>query len=119
MTTTAAREFGRQLRLDIAFEDLAVHCALDDPRRDEAIAAQAGNEGRRAPMSEGRVRQVALTLRRRAGALGQPGVGRGFIMKTRRPKTLAKNGFRPVKQRSRAALTSGRSCSLAPSVFCG
>lgn len=75
----ARLQFGRQLRLDIAFEYLAVHRALDDPGRDQAMAAQAGDEGLGAPMSERRMRQVALALRRPAGALGQFGVGRGLV----------------------------------------
>ncbi len=75
----APLQFGCQLRLDVAFEDLAVHRALDDPWSDEAVTAQAGDEGLRAPVPEGRMRQIALPLRRPAGALGQLGVGRGLV----------------------------------------
>ena len=50
-----ARLQGRcQLGLDVGVEDLAVHGLIDHPRRDEAIAAQAGDEGLRRPVSERR-----------------------------------------------------------------
>lgn len=51
-----------ELGLDIGFEDLAVHRAIDDEGRGEAVAAQAGDEGLGIPMTEGGLGAQALAL---------------------------------------------------------
>lgn len=43
----------RQLGADLGIEGRAVHSPVDDPRGDEAIAAQARDEGLRVPLAEG------------------------------------------------------------------
>lgn len=77
----AWRQFGRELSFDIQLEASHVHRRIDDPWRDHAMAAQAGDEGLRLPPPERRMRPVALTLGRPAGALGQLGVCRRLIDK--------------------------------------
>ncbi len=42
-----------ELGLHVGFEDPSVHGFVDNPRRRQAIAAQAGDEGLRSPMAEG------------------------------------------------------------------
>jgi hypothetical protein len=71
----ASRQFGSELDLDIALEARPVHRRVEEPGRNHAVAAQAGDEGLRFPPAEGRVRPVALPLCRPAGSLGQLGVG--------------------------------------------
>lgn len=71
----AGRKFGSELSFDIVFEDGRVHRRIDDPWRDEAMAAQPGNEGLCLPLTEWRMRAVALALGRPAGSLAQLCVG--------------------------------------------
>lgn len=75
----AGRQFGSELRFDVAFEDGGVHRRVDDPRRDKTVASQPGDEGLRLPFAEWCMRPEALALRRPAGAFGQLGVGRCLI----------------------------------------
>lgn len=75
----ARRQFGNELGFDVSLEDGGVHRRIDDPRRDEAMTAQTGDEGLCLPATERRVGLVTFALRRPAGALGQLGVRRGLI----------------------------------------
>ena len=66
-----ARRQGRgELGLDIELEDRAVHGFVDDPGGGQSVAAQAGNEGLRAPMAKGR---LGLEARADPGASAKPG----------------------------------------------
>lgn len=75
----AGLQFRRELGFDIGLETSSVHWCVDDPGRDHGVAAQAGDEGLRLPAAERCMRAIALSLRRPAGALGQPCVGRSFV----------------------------------------
>lgn len=90
-----------QLSFD-ALEDGSIHRRVDDPRRDETVASQPGDEGLRLPFAEWRMRPVALALRRPAGAFGQLGVGRRPSIKISRAKALLKSRFRSPIHSSRA-----------------
>ncbi len=64
-----------ELGLDIGVEDLAVHRLIDHPRRDEAIATQAGDEGLRRPVPErcpGLQAGAAARAAAQTGHLGRP-----------------------------------------------
>jgi len=75
-----ARLQGRcQLGLDVGVEDLAVHGLIDHPRRDEAIAAQAGDEGLRRPVSERRPGLQASPAARAAAQTRHLGRRAGFV----------------------------------------
>lgn len=57
----AGPKLRRELGLDIEVEDLAVHGAVQNPGGDQAVAAQAGDEGLGQPVAEGRIGDQALT----------------------------------------------------------
>lgn len=84
----AGLKLGSQLRLDPGLEARCVHGRVDDPRRDHAMASQAGDEGLRLPLAEGRMCLVAFALGRPACAFGQPGV-RGCLI----DEDQARQGF--------------------------
>ena len=88
-------KLGSQLRLDPGLEAPGVHRRIDDPRRDHAVAAQAGDEGLRMPFAEGSVRPVALAFRRPAGALGQPGVGGRLVDEDQTGQGLGEEALAP------------------------
>lgn len=70
---------GGELGLGIALEDRTVHGFVDDPGNGQAVAAQAGDEGLRAPMAEGRLGFEACAD---PGASPKPGHlrrGAGFV----------------------------------------
>lgn len=75
----AGRQLWSELGFDVVFKDGGVHGRVDDPWRDEAMAAQPSDEGLCLPLTEWRVRAVARALRRPAGALAQLGVGGRLI----------------------------------------
>lgn len=91
----AGPKLGRQLRLDPAFEAPAVHRRIDDPRRDHAMTAQAGDEGLGVPLAEGRVCLVALSRGRPAGALGQLGIGGRLVDEDQARQGLGEEALSP------------------------
>jgi hypothetical protein len=78
--TTSPGWQGRcQLGLDVGVEGLAVHGLIDHPRRDEAIVAQAGDEGLRGPVSERRPGLQAGTAARAAAQTRHLGRRAGLV----------------------------------------
>lgn len=64
----AGLDFGRQLRLDPGLEASALHGGIDDPRRDHAVTAQAGDEGMRLPLAERSLRSSQTATGSKASA---------------------------------------------------
>lgn len=91
----AGRQFGSELSFDVALEDGGIHRRVDDPRRDETVASQPGDEGLRLPFAEWRMPPVALALRRPAGAFGQLGVGRRLIDEDQPRQSLVEEALSP------------------------
>lgn len=113
----AGRQFGSELSFDVALEDGGIHRRVDDPRCDETVASQPGDEGLHLPFAEWRMRPVALALRRPAGALVSLVLVDVSSMKISRAKALLKKRFRRPIHSSRAWRTSARCCSLDCRVF--
>ena len=104
----------RQHLFDVGAKDPAVHRAIDDEGGGDPVAAQRRNEGRGFPMA---VRHRSLQpLTARASAAGPRHVGGG-------PRLVDEHQLAgvqarlPRRQASRAAATSGRSCSAAWRAF--
>jgi len=91
----AGRQFGSELRFDVAFEDSSIHRRVDDPRRDKAMASQSGDEGLRLPFAEWRMRPEARAFRRPASAFGQLGVGRRLIDEDQPRQSLVEEALSP------------------------
>ena len=51
---------GCQLRSDVGVESIAIHCAVEDPGRDEFVASEARDEGLGSPFAEWRFGVQAL-----------------------------------------------------------
>lgn len=85
----------RQLRFHPDLEGAPVHRAIDDPGGGQAMAAQGRDAGLAFPASERRVGPVALSFLRPAGALGQLGVGGGFVDETQPRHGLVEEGLAP------------------------
>ncbi len=64
---------------DVGGKSRAVHCALDDPWRDQGILRQARDQGLRSPTSEGRVHRQAFTPFRPPSQAGEVRLHRGFV----------------------------------------
>lgn len=92
----ARRQFGNELGLDVSLKDGGVHRRIDDPWRDEAMTAQASDEGLCLPAAERRVGLVALALRRPARAFGQLGVGRCLIKEDQARQGLVEETLAPI-----------------------
>lgn len=78
---------------NVDLEDLSVHGSVDDPGRDEAVAAQTGDEGLCLPGPKGRFCAVTLPARRPACSFGELGISGGFIDKNQ-------PGQGPIEERS-------------------
>ena len=68
-----------ELGFDIGVEDQPVHGRIDNPRGDEALAAQPGNQGLGAPMAERRLGSQPLAFQKPSAQPDHFGVGAGFI----------------------------------------
>jgi len=86
---------GSELGLDIDLEAHPVHRGVDDPRRDHAMAAQAGDEGLRLPAPERGIGPVAFAFLRPATSFGQPGIGRGLADEDEARQCVGEEGFAP------------------------
>lgn len=91
----AGLEFWSQLGLDPRLEMAGVHRCIDDPWGDQAMAAQAGDEGLCLPLAKGGMRLVTVAFRRPAGAFGQLGVGRCFVDEDQARQGFAEEGLAP------------------------
>ena len=58
---SAGRDLGDQHFADVGGEGGAIHCALDDPWRDQCVLCQASNQRLRTPTAKGRVHRQAFT----------------------------------------------------------
>jgi len=81
-----------ELGFDPGVEGGTVHCPGDDPRSDEAIAGQPGDEGLCVPAAERGLTGQALVPRGATAEPGQPGPDRGFIDKDQ-PLRVNRAGF--------------------------
>ena len=87
---------------------------VDDARRVDAVVVQRGDEGHRRPAAERHLRPKPPAARSPARSGPMLVLARVSSRKTsRRGSTLACRAF----QRTRLRATSGRSCSLASTVF--
>lgn len=68
-----------ELGLDIGLKDRAVHRLVDDPGRGQAVAAQAGDEGLRSPVAEGRFGFQASADTSAPAKTGHLGGGAGLV----------------------------------------
>lgn len=69
----------RELGAHIGLEGLAVHGAFDHPRRDQFMAAKAGDEGLGVPFSERSLGDEPLPLPAAAPERRHVGLDRGFV----------------------------------------
>ena len=99
---------------DIGEERLAGHRTVEHHRRAEAVAPQRGDKGGSFPVAERGLGQQAAAARRTTVEPGHLGAGAGLVDKDK--FVGIDKGTRRCQMRRRAA-TSGRSCSLARSVF--
>lgn len=67
------------MRLDIGFEDTLVHRRVDDERRGQSAALQAGDKGLCLPMSERRFCEEPLTFRATPAVARHLGRGSGAL----------------------------------------
>lgn len=75
----APAERGSELRFDPQVEGSAVQGFVDDPWRGERVAAQAGDEGLRVPVAEGRGAKQPLTAPGAATQSDHLGGDGGFV----------------------------------------
>ena len=68
-----------QLGFDVSLEDAPIHRRIDDERRDERLAAQAGDEGLRLPMSERGLGEKPLAFPATAAQACHLGGGSGLV----------------------------------------
>ena len=113
-----ARLEGRsKLSREVSFENAPVHRRVNDEGGGQGVAAQAGDEGLRLPMSERGFRRslwpLALRPRRRVILVVVPVSSR----KTIQCGSSRMIGWRVEVHSSRACFMSGRSCSLARRVL--
>ena len=75
----ARRERGGKHALHVGAEDDAVHGAIDDKGRDDAVMTQASDEGGRLPVSVGYPTDQSLSASASAVAACHVGLGPGLI----------------------------------------
>ena len=110
----AGPQRGGQNPLNPGLEDAAVDRAVDDERRDNARAAQCGDESGGFPMSVRHTHAQALAAQTATVTTGHIGAGPAFIDEDE----LRRVEFElPSNQASRRLRTSGRSCLAACGVF--
>lgn len=72
-------ELWYQHLLDVGLKGFAIHCALDDPRRNQRVGAEACDESLCTPRPEGRLHDQPLASLGPATLAGQVGFDRGFV----------------------------------------
>jgi len=65
----------------IGCEGMAIHCALDDPRRDQGVLAQSGDQRLGSPTAKWRVHRQSLASQGPPPQAGEVGFHGGFVNK--------------------------------------
>ena len=73
--------FRYQHFVQIGCEGRAIHCALDDPRRDQGVLAQPGGQRLGSPTAKWRVHRQPLAAQGPSPQAGEPGFHSGFVNK--------------------------------------
>ena len=116
--TTSPGSMGRsQLGFDVSLEDPPIHRRVDDERRGERVAAQAGDEGLRLPMSERGLGEKPLALQATAAQARHLGGGSGLVKEDEPARLKPHLRLANADPFLAACLTSGRSRSLATTVL--
>lgn len=88
---------------DVGGKGRTIHCALDDPRSDQGILCQAGDQRLRAPTAKRRIHRQALAAFCPAPQPCQIGLHCGFINEDNAFRQ-GRNGGKPVFEPVRALL---------------
>ncbi len=105
-----------ELCLDVSIEGLAIHGAVDDPWRNQAVAPQSRDEGLRKPFAERRLPAQSLASKAAPSKPAHIGLYRGFVEEDEPARLLAHGGLAmtaPVTPRGlhvAAFLFAGQKC---------